>query len=110
MTSFVPFNRDQCSHIWHARIGRVTMKNGMGGNVVSAGIVTSLDVPPSRVLAGALDANLTDVVVMGYTQDGDQFFASSMSDGGTVLWLAEKMKVSLLSITVPERTLGPAPA
>lgn len=110
MTGFVPFNRDQGSHIWHARIGRVTMKTGTGGNVVSAGIVTSLDVPPSRVLAGALDANLTDVVVMGYTQDGDQFFASSMSDGGTVLWMAEKMKASLLAVTMPEPTQGPTPA
>mgnify|MGYP003658621935 CR=1 FL=1 len=110
MTGFVPFNRDHGSHIWHARIGRVTMKTGMGGNVVSAGIVTSLDIPPSRVLAGALDANLTDVVVIGYTQDGDEFFSSSMADGGTVLWLAEKMKASLLSVTIPERALGPEPA
>lgn len=108
MTSFVPFNRDHGSHIWHARIGRVKLKEIQ--NVVSIGIPSEADIPASRVLGGAFDANLSAVVVMGWDQDGELYFASSMADGGTVLWLAENMKASLMGFRGPYRTQGPAPA
>ena len=108
MTSFVPFNRDQGSHIWHARIGRVMLKEM--ANVVSIGIQCEADIPASRVLGGAFAANLSSVVVMGWDKDGELYFASSMADGGTVLWLTENMKAALMGFRGPYRTHGPTPA
>lgn len=66
------------------------------GDVVNLNMVTRYDIPAERVLAAAVDAGLQRVVVMGYDADGQEYFASSIADGGTVLWLAERMKLALL--------------
>lgn len=79
-------------------------------NVISIGNHSEAEIPASRVLAGAFDANLSSVVVAGWDQSGELYFASSMPDAGTVLWLAEKMKQSLLRFHEPDRTQGPTPA
>ena len=63
-------------------------------NVVDGHFITSLDVPVSKVLNAA--TGLQSVVVIGYTSDGEEFFASSMADGGEVLWLIERLKLQLL--------------
>lgn len=60
--------------------------------------VTTLDVPAERVLAAALGNDLQSVVVMGYREDGSEYFASSMADGGAVLWLMERMKKQLIEV------------
>lgn len=66
--------------------------------------ITKLDMPAEHVLRGlADDGNLESVVVFGYTKDGDEFAASSIADGGTVLWLIERFKTKLLA--VPESEL-----
>ena len=41
---------------------------------------------------------LDGVVIMGYTTDGEEYFASTYADGSTVLWLAERMKKMLLEV------------
>lgn len=61
-------------------------------NVVEFGGVTKLDIPVDRILAKAADAGLTDAVVIGYGADGEFYFASSLADGGDVLWLLELAK------------------
>lgn len=61
-------------------------------------VVTSLDIPTERVLNAALDAKLQNVFVVGVDEDGELYFASSMADGGTVLWWMEKAKAALLDI------------
>jgi hypothetical protein len=66
------------------------------GDVVLLNNVTNLDLPPERVLDSAMDAGLKDVVVIGYTSDAHEYFASSSADGGTVLWLLERTKLKLL--------------
>ena len=48
--------------------------------------ITKLDLPVERMLNRALEAGLTEVVILGFKEDGDEFFASSKSDGGAVLW------------------------
>ena len=65
------------------------------GDIVKWPHPTRLDVPAGRVLQGALDANLTDVVVCGYTPDGDFYAACSYADGGDCLWLLELCKRKL---------------
>lgn len=64
-------------------------------NVVYPAFVTKLDLPPDRVLEAAV-GELEGVVILGYTKDGQDYFASTYADGGTVLWLMERAKMALL--------------
>ena len=59
--------------------------------------VTRLYLPLDRVLDAAKET-LEGVVIMGWTTDGEEYFASTYSDGGTVLWLVERMKKMLLEV------------
>ncbi|WP_043767594.1 hypothetical protein [Algiphilus aromaticivorans] len=62
--------------------------------------ITKLDLPADRVLDAAKD-QLDRCVILGYDADGEEYFASSIADGGDVLWLIERMKKALLE--VPDR-------
>lgn len=74
-------------------------------DVVPLGCITRLDIPAERVLRAALErgddtpgAALKDVVIIGFDEDGDFYFASSKGDGGTVLWLMALAQKQLLEI------------
>ena len=68
------------------------------GIVVPLGNVTRLDLPTDRVLE-AVKGNCSDgVVIVGYDDDGELYFASSIADGGLVLWLLELAKKKLLEV------------
>lgn len=66
-------------------------------NVVELPVITKLDIPAKRVLKKALEANLESAVIIGYDEDGEEYFCSSLADGGDVLWLLERAKAKLLS-------------
>ena len=66
-------------------------------NVVVLNVDSTLDIPPERVLKGALAAELTEVLIIGYRKDGTEYIASSESDGRTILWLCELAKHRLMS-------------
>ena len=59
--------------------------------------ITKLDLPPDAILESAI-GQLEGVAIMGWTPDGEEYFASSYADGGTVLWLLERMKLRLLQV------------
>ncbi|MCP4410172.1 MAG: hypothetical protein GY807_21005 [Gammaproteobacteria bacterium] len=66
-------------------------------NVIQLGGVTRLNLSPDRVLKNAIGQFDDDgVVIMGYDKNGDTYFASSIANGGTVLWLLENCKKRLL--------------
>lgn len=65
-------------------------------NVVILPVVTRLDIPPERVLNGALEADLEAVIVIGVTKDDSHYFSSSLGHGGEVLWLIERAKLALM--------------
>ena len=67
----------------------------MTDNVILFNGITKLNLPPDRVLDGA-KGKLEHVVIMGFTTDGDEYFASSQADGGDVMWLMERCKKRLL--------------
>lgn len=71
----------------------------MSDNVVVLNVATRLDVPAERILKAALDNDLESVVIAGYYKDGEEYFASSIADGGTVLWLMERLKIELMSVS-----------
>jgi hypothetical protein len=62
--------------------------------------ITTLDLEPEVILDSAKEAGLEGVVVLGFREDGSEYFASSYADGGTVLWLMEKLKKQLLEVEV----------
>ncbi len=59
--------------------------------------ITKLDLPADQVLGAALEAGLKCAIVIGYTSDEEEFFASSLADGADVLWLLERLKMRLLT-------------
>lgn len=69
----------------------------MTENVIPIGGITYLDIPVERVLDEAKpQVDEGGVVVLGWDKDGELYFASSIADGGEVLWLLEKAKTALL--------------
>lgn len=59
-------------------------------------VVTTLDVNVDRILQEALDAKVSQVIIVGLDADGEFYFRSSKSDGGDVVWELEKTKLKLL--------------
>ena len=70
-------------------------------NAVVLNTVTKLDIPVDRVIDQAKVAGLAGVVVLGYDQEGNEYFASSYADGAAVLWLMERLKLQLLTVEAP---------
>lgn len=69
----------------------------MAGELVRFPGVTRLDTDPTLVLKEAIESGkLKNVVIMGYDEDEEEYFASSIADGGTVIWLMERLKLKLL--------------
>lgn len=65
-------------------------------NVINWGGITKLNIPVERVIEGAEYRGLDSIVILGYTKDGEEYFASSQADGGDVLWLLERAKLALI--------------
>jgi hypothetical protein len=66
-------------------------------NVVKFPGETLLDLNPDDILDGA-KGKLEKVMVIGYTEDGDEYFDSSFADGMIAVWLMERIKLLLLNI------------
>ena len=71
-------------------------------NVTVLPVLTTLDVPTERILNAALKAELQSCVIIGLNAEGELYFASSMADGGAVLWWMEKAKHLLMSVNTEE--------
>jgi len=52
--------------------------------------------PVPKILAAAAGARLQDVVVVGWREDGEMYFASSQSNGAEVLWLLRQAEHELI--------------
>ncbi len=66
-----------------------------GNNVINLKTITTLDLPPDRVLTEAV-GKLDSALVLGYDKEGFFYFGSSKANGGDVLWLLEVAKKLLL--------------
>lgn len=75
---------------------RTKQKGFLMAKIITLNNITRLDIPPERVLSAL--PNLESAIVIGYDKDGDEYFASSIANGGTVLWLLERCKKRLLEI------------
>jgi hypothetical protein len=66
--------------------------------IIPLGNITKLDRPTDVVLDQCKGHCSEGVVVMGFDDEGDFYFASSIADGGSVIWLLEQAKKRLLEI------------
>jgi len=71
----------------------------MKDNVIPIGGITKLNIPIDRVLSEA-NGILADAIIIGYDLDGGQYNASTIADGGEILWMIEQFKMNLLNIGV----------
>lgn len=69
-------------------------------NIIPLGGVTKLNLPTDRVLDEAKGRCSKGVIILGYDDDGEFYFASSIADGGSVIWLMEMAKKRLLEVEV----------
>ena len=67
-------------------------------DVIDLPVITTLDIPPEKILNSAIKAEITTAVVVGWDKNGELYFTSSVSDGGEVLWLLEIAKKALMDI------------
>lgn len=67
----------------------------MAAKIIPFRGVTKLDLDPDLILENN-KGSLAGVVILGWGHDGNEVFASSYADGGTVLWLLERCKQRLL--------------
>lgn len=65
-------------------------------DIITLPVVTTLDIPPEKILADAAQEQFEDVIVIGRTRSGQEYFASSSPDGGVVIWRLERAKLKLL--------------
>ena len=68
----------------------------MTARIIELENVTTLDLPPDRVLRKAGEADRESVIVIGYDRDGNEYFASSIANGPEVVWALERAKLQLL--------------
>lgn len=67
-------------------------------NVTVLPVITTLDLDVERVLQAAIEAKPKSVWIIGEDSNGQLYFASSQSDGGTALWWMEKAKKVLMEV------------
>lgn len=65
-------------------------------NVEILDMTTRHDIPVERIYRWAKSMDFRGVVILGYTKSGDEYFSSSIADGGEALWLLERAKQKLL--------------
>ena len=70
----------------------------MMAEIVDLQVVTRLDIPAHKIIKRASEADLTEIVIVGFDAAGDLFFASNKGDAGTVIFHLEMAKKRLLDI------------
>lgn len=70
------------------------------GKVIELPCITKLDLPPERILENAKPLIGEGVVIIGWDKENQLYFASSIADGGEVLWLMELAKKQLFEVEV----------
>jgi len=68
-----------------------------GNKVIPLNTVTTLDIPPERILEAAKLHDLYQVLIIGADKNGDLFVACSTGDMAIANWMLDHAKVRLLS-------------
>lgn len=70
--------------------------NDNEANVIPFNGITKADISVEKVMDGA--KHLAKVIVIGLTEDGEEWFASSFGDNAEMNWLADRFKRYLLNV------------
>ena len=68
----------------------------MTAEIIRLDTITTLDIKPDDILREAIGQYPGGVFVCGYSEDGSVQFASSIADGGSVLWMMEIAKLRMM--------------
>ena len=68
----------------------------MTAQVLQFSGITRLNVAPDQVIEAAQTAKLTEVVICGVDENGNEYFASSVADAGTAGWHLDRAKWALM--------------
>jgi len=74
---------------------RESYKEEVVAKIIPFNGVTTLDLDPDIILENT-KGKLEGFVIMGWDHEGNEYFASTYADGGTALWLIERLKKQLL--------------
>lgn len=66
--------------------------------VVFPGANPAFDIPVDRVLKGAMEQNLSGIVIIGRKETGEWYNASSSGHIPSILWMLECAKSDLLRL------------
>ncbi len=58
--------------------------------------ISILDIPPEKVLQAAIDAGVTEVVIVGTDNDGKQYIAASMASAPVIAWHLELARLRIV--------------
>jgi hypothetical protein len=64
--------------------------------IINLPVTHTLDMRPERVLEMASQEEFDDVIVIGRTKDGCEYYGASMADGGLAIWRLDRAKLKLL--------------
>lgn len=67
-------------------------------NVIRLQTTTTLDLPAETILDGAREADLETAAVLGWEQNGDFYFASTIADPTKLLWLLKTAERALFNM------------
>ena len=66
-------------------------------DVVDFGGTTKLDINPQRIIEGLEGQNFTHILVLGWIDDDEHYFASNTGKKGELLLLIEEFKHRLIA-------------
>lgn len=69
----------------------------MTADVIILRTRTTLDIPVDRVLDGAKESDLREILIVGRTKNNELYIASSLAKRSEILWGIELAKKQLLS-------------
>lgn len=67
------------------------------GDVHILNMVTRMDIPVDRVI-DSIPRDMAEIVVVGYTADGEFYFATNKANGPDVLWMLQMAAKKILEI------------
>lgn len=67
----------------------------LGENVAFFPGPTAQPYAPDLLLRGALNAKLSEVIILGWDEDGELFFSGSSTSKPEILWLLESARMAL---------------
>jgi hypothetical protein len=74
------------------------------GKVIELGVVTSASISPEKILQAALEADLTEAIVIGQRPDGTVYFAMSTAEAPDINWLLDCAKRLLMDGIIEDDT------